>query len=220
MRKFNFICSIIVTITLPLMIVIISSNIALRTSSMYKYHFNDSQVIDEVPYDISGAYVAGRVSSYWWSMDSGSIQLYEDNGIYKDPVLNATEQKVMKKAKVVMDIELGIGFICLALTLAVYGYFCKKNFKAVLRKRIWAGTGITVILFIAQAVCWCIKSIRIWAYDTFIGIKLAKDSTLAILLGDPLYVTYVLYTTILGTALLAVIIYANHHITKPPRIFY
>ena len=54
-----------------------------------------------------------------------------------------------------------------------------------------------------------------------IGIKLHKDSTtLALVLGDPFYKTYVLFASILGVVFLAVLTYVNYNLTKPSRIFY
>ena len=65
------------------------------------------------------------------------------------------------------------------------------------------------------------KSFRLQAYHTLIGIKLHQDSTtLALVLGDPFYKTYVLFASILGVVLLAVLTYVNYSLTKPNRIFY
>ena len=70
MRQFNYICSIILVITLPLMIVILSSNLILRSSASYTFHFNDSQVVLEVPYSVKGDAFASEITSYFNSVFS------------------------------------------------------------------------------------------------------------------------------------------------------
>lgn len=221
MRKFNYFCSILLAVLLPLMIVILSSNLILRVSEPYVYHFNDSQVIKEVPYNITGAEMAGAISKYWSSTDSKAFQVYENNGIYKDPIIEEDEQKIMKEAKFILNVELAFGLIALVLVLAIYIYLWRGGFKEALRNRFYTGAGLTLALLIGQAVCWSMKPFRLWMYNNLIGIKLAKDSvTLQLVLGDPFFKTYVLFATVLGIAMLAILTYVNHQITKPTRIFY
>lgn len=221
MRKFNYFCSISLAILLPLMIVILSSNLILRVSETYIYHFNDSQVIREVPYNVTGSEMANAISGYWSSMDSKAFQVYEDNGVYKDPIMEKDEQAIMEEAKVVLNVELALGLIFLAIVLAIYIYLFRGGFKEAIRNYFYVGAGLTVLLLIAQAICWSIKSLRLWAYDFFIGIELSKDSaTLQLVLGDPFFKTYVLFATILGIAVLGILFYINGQLTKPTRIFY
>ena len=120
MRRFNFICSIILVVTLPLMIVILSSNLILRVSSTYVFHFNDSQVISEVPYNVEGTEFADAIASYWSSFDDEPFQVYEDNGMFKDEIFEKDEQAVMEKAKYVLNIELAAGLICLAVSADMF----------------------------------------------------------------------------------------------------
>lgn len=221
MHKFNYFCSIVLVVTLPLMIVILTSNLILRVSETYTYHFNDSQVMDEVPYSITGSEMGKEIASYWSSFSSKDFQVYEDNGIYKDPVFNSDEQQVARKAKNILNIELAAGLLCLAISLAIYIYLLRNGFRDAVRNRFRVGAGLTLALLIAQAACWMSKGFRIWAYHTLIGIELHKNSTLlALILGDPFYKTYVLFASIFGVAMLAVLTYVNYCLTKPNRIFY
>lgn len=220
MHKFNYLCSIILVITLPLMIVILSSNLILRVSETYNFHFNDSQVVSEIPYNVTGGELSSEISSYWSSFDDEDFQVYEKNGNYKDPIFETDEQQAMKKAKNILNIELAAGFLCLVIAAAIYIYLWKNQFLEALRKRYTAGAVITIVLLVLQAVFWMIRPFRLWAYTTFIGVELTKDSTLAIILGDPFFKTYLLFATILGGAILALLTYINYNLTKPTRIFY
>ncbi len=221
MHKFNYVCSIILAVILPLMIVILTSNLILRVSETYIFHFNDSQVINEIPYNVTGSEMAKGVSSYWSSFSGEAFQVYENNGDYKDPVFDNHEQEVMRKVKNILNIELAIGLFCLAITAAIYIYLWRNGFREALRNRYKVSLGLTVILLAAQAVCWHIKGFRLWMYDFLIGVDLPKESTtLVTVLGDPFFKTYVVFATVFGAAVLAVLTYINYHLTKPERIFY
>lgn len=220
MRKFNYFCSIILVVTLPLMIVILSSNLILRVSATYVFHFNDSQVISEVPYNVEGTEFADAIASYWSSFDDEPFQVYEDNGLFKDKVFEEDEQAVMEKAKYVLNIELAAGILCLVLSTGIYIYLLKSGFGLALRNRYKVCTGVTIGLLVLQLVCWFTKGFRLWLYDTFIGISLHKDSVLALILGDPSFKTYMLFATIFGAAMLAILTYVHHSITRPDRMFY
>ena len=63
MHKVQLFCSIVLTITLPLMIFILSSNLVLGVPAIYTYHYNDSQVIDEIPYYVTGSQMADGIAS-------------------------------------------------------------------------------------------------------------------------------------------------------------
>lgn len=220
MHKFNYFCSVVLVVTISLMIVILSSNVILRVSATYTYHFNDSQVMSQIPYSITGSQMSDEIASYISSFGSEAFQVYEDNGIYKDPVFSAEEQRTMKRVKNILNIELAIGLLCLAISLAIYIYLWKNGFRKALLNRYRVSAVVSLVLLIGQAVCWASGAFRSWAYDFFVGIDLGKDSTLDLILGDPFYKTYILFASILGAAFLAVLTYVNYHLTKPARIFY
>ena len=221
MRKFNYVCSLILAVMLPLMIVILSSNLVLRVSEIYVFHFNDSQVINEIPYNVTGSQMAKEISSYWSSFSGEAFQVEEDNGDYQDPIFEPDEQRVMGKVKNILNIELAAGLFCLAVTLAIYIYLLRNGYREALRNRYRAGAALSALLLVAQGVCWSLKSFRVRVYDFFVGIELSEDSqTLVTILGDSFFRTYILFASLFGAALLAVLTYAHYHLTKPERIFY
>lgn len=137
MRKFNYVCSLILAVMLPLMIVILSSNLVLRVSEIYVFHFNDSQVINEIPYNVTGSQMAKEISSYWSSFSGEAFQVEEDNGDYQDPIFEPDEQRVMGKVKNILNIELAAGLFCLAVTLQFIFIFS----ETVIERRFETDTG-------------------------------------------------------------------------------
>ena len=57
-----------------LRVVILTSNLVLRVSEIYVFHFNDSQVIREIPYNVTERDMAAGISSYWSSFSGESFQ--------------------------------------------------------------------------------------------------------------------------------------------------
>ena len=220
MRKLNYFFSFILVITMSLAIVLLSSNLVLRTPATYSFHFNDSEVMDEIPYNITGNEMSGKIVSYTFSFSKEPFQVYEENGKFKDPVFKSNEQQVMQKARNIINVGLAAGLVCLAAFIGIYIYLFKGNFKKALRNRFKIGMGITAALLVAQLVAFNLKPFRKWLYNSLIGIKLTKDSTLAVILGDPFFKTYLIFTTIAGFALLAIAAYVHFKVTKPERIFY
>lgn len=220
MRKFNFFCSVILIVTMSLAITILSSNLILRMSSTYVFHFNDSQAISEIPYYVTESDVAGAITGYWSSFKSDKFQVYEENGNYKDPVFIADEQQAMQKAKSILNIELAGGFLCLLISCAIYFYLWKNQFLEALRNRFRVGIGSAAVLMIARGILVGIKGFRKWLYSNLIGVKLSKDATLVVLLGDPFFKTYLIFVSIAGIAMIAVLTYVHYSLTKPSRIFY
>lgn len=219
MHKFNYFCSVILAITLPLMIVILSSNLVLRMSGSYNFHFNDSQVIDEIPYNVTGQEMAKGISSYFNALNNDEFQVYEQNGHYKDPIFEEKDQIAMKKAKSILNIGFGAGVLCLVVSAAIYIYLLRSGFKEALWNRFRLGIGITTALLIAHGISLCIRPVRLWIYRSLFG-AFGKDSILITVIGDPFFKTYLLFALIIGFALLGVLTYASYHLTKPNRIFY
>ena len=220
MRRFNYFCSILLVIVMPLMIVIMTSNITLRTPDLYQYHFNDSEIMNDFGYDISEESMSKEISDFLISIKYEKFQVYEDNGIYQDPVFDSLDSNAMRKARNVLNIELGIGILCLLLTLAIYLYFLKSGFKKALRNRFKIIIPLTFVIIIGQAICWVSKPIRSWFYAKLIGVTLAKDSGLAMILGAGFTNTVAQFITIIGILFLVITWYICWIFIKPPRIFY
>ncbi|MDD6043650.1 MAG: hypothetical protein PUB87_07880 [Eubacteriaceae bacterium] len=220
MKSINYVLSFFMVIFLSAAIMILSSNIVLRISSMYVYHFNDSQAVLNIPYNVNGSEMADGISGYLSSFSKDEFQVYEDNRIYKDPLFNKNEQAVMKKAKQTLAIELGIGIFSLAGALGTYLYLLKNGFTEALRNRGKLTVGITAFLIILRVILCSSKGFRTWLYSFCIGIKLKKDSLLVMVLGDPLYKTYLLFATVLAVALLGIYAYVTYVTAKEKRIFY
>ena len=220
MRRSNYLWYTLLIILIPLMIVILSTNIVLRSKETYVFHFNDTQAVNKIYTDVTGTELAGEISSYWSSFDKSEFQVYEKNGKFKDPVFGKKDSQVMGKVKKAVNIELAVGVVFLAISLILYRMLYVKGFRAALHKMGYISGGITIGLLIVMNILLRIKSFRMLMYNLFVGIELGKKSVLVTLLGSLFYKTYLLFATMAGVALLAILFYVNYNLTKDKRIFY
>ena len=201
-------------------VLMLSSTLVLRLSATYVYHFNDSQAVLDIPYSVKGGEMADGISSYLRSFGDEAFQVYEDNGMYKDPLFNLKEKEVMRKVRTVLNLEMGLGMIALGFFVAIYIYLYKRNSTRLLRYTGRGAVATLSVLIIVRAVLACIKTFRGWLYQTLIGIELEKDSLLIQVLGDPMFKTYVLFATVVAVVFTGIYAYVNAILAKQKRIFY
>ncbi len=219
MRKFNYASSILAAVFIPLMILILSSNIVLRISETYVYHFNDSRATAGLAYNVTGSEFADEIAGYWSSF-GGEFQVYDDNGRFRDPIFDDKETEAMRKAKVAVNLHLLLGILSGAVGIAFYTYLYRKGYREALRKRGFLAAGITAVLIIIQDILISTGRFRAMLYDRLIGVELDDKSVLVVLLGSPFYKTFIIFSSVLGLALLGIFIYIHYNLTKAKRIFY
>ena len=213
--------SVLLTILIPLVIFILSSNLILRMPLTYKFYFNDSMTINKIDYSITVSKMGNAISGYFSKPGTDTFQVYEQNGSYKDGVFKSDEQKAMKKARDFVNLELMAGIVLLLLSLLIYVNTCKKRLNDILRIESWIAMGVTVLLFLLQLILMNISGFRHLLYSAIVGVKLSKTSSLYIIMGGgDIYGTYLEFSTICGLILLLLFAYVSYRHTRPDRIFY
>lgn len=220
MRKFNYVCSFLLIITVTLFIVTFGQNIVARTSGTYLYYFNDTRAVDSLYIDYSSSEVADDIAHFMNSWRPKEFQIYEDTGYDMQGVFSAEESSNMLKVKTAVDISFIICIVSLIISAAIYVYFLKNDFKLVLRKRLIAVLVLSAILLTCEVFLMCTSGGTAWM-ASFLGLqKLSKTSSLVTILGIDfikLASKFLLgYTAIAAGA----ISYFTYILSKPPRIFY
>ena len=219
MRRLNFILYITLIVLLPISVILLSGNAVLRIAETYTYHFNDSQVIEELGSSLTGAEFSREISGYFNKPSKEAFQVYEENGEYQDPIFDETESRAMAKAKMLMTITLFSGIVLFGGSIAVYMYMTTCVERVVLRvvgfiALAISAVGILVVDFLIKS-----SGFRITLYNRFIGINLGSGSALKLLLGTPFQNTYIIFSSVLGIAIIGILIYIHHSITRERRLF-
>jgi hypothetical protein len=210
---------ILLNITFPLMIIILSLNIVLRVPETYTYYYNDSQVTSSLGTNTSGSEFAEEITGYFNSFSKSEFQVYEKNGEYLDPVFDQDEQVVMKKAKHILSTSMYGGIFCALISFSSYFYLYKKGRKDILRTGGKIACILAELLSIAVFIVMQLKGPMNYLFKRLIGVYPAKESLLRILMGSPFEKTASIFFIFLATILVAIFLYFHLKRTKAPRIF-
>lgn len=220
MRKFNFFCSLLIVVSLAVFIVTLAQNITVRTSSTYTFYFNDTRVVDRIASEYTNSEMSDEICGFVNSWRPKEFQIKEDTGYDLEGIFDKADSDNMLAAKKAADISFLLCIVSGIITVSIYVYFLKNDFKLVLRKRLKVSLALTAILLIAEMALIHTGKGLSWL-KSMVGVgSLGEHSALNILLGGDFIGMagnfLLVYTLILSLAVL----YLTLVLTKPPRIFH
>ena len=220
MKKFNIFCSLIVILTMAVCIIAFAQNITLRTSAAYTFYFNDTYVVESVSTEYVNSEMSDMIAKFFNSWNPEEFQVYEDTGYDIEGIFDEKDSHNMLAIKRALDISFIIGLVSLIITISIYRYFLKNDYKKALRNGYKLSAVLVAIALIAEMVLLNTKKGMTLISDTLGLVKLEADSNLLTLLGGDfigLADNFLLGITI---ALFLGVTYIVHVLTKPPKIFF
>ena len=220
MKKFNIFCSLIVILTMAVCIIAFAQNITLRTSAAYTFYFNDTYVVESVSTEYVNSEMSDMIAKFFNSWNPEEFQIYEDTGYDIEGIFDEKDSHNMLIIKRALDISFVIGFVSLIITISIYRYFLKNDYKKALRNGYKLSAVLALTALIAEMVLLNTKKGMALISDTLGLVKLEADSNLLTLLGEDfigLADNFLLGITI---ALFLGVTYIVHVLTKPPKIFF
>ena len=220
MRRFNYLCSYILVLTIALFIITFGQNLAARTTSTYIFHFNENRVLNHVVTDLTGTEMADALVGAMNSWNPEEFQIYEDTGYAVEGIFDEAESQNMLNVKFALDISLVLCILSLIISAAIIVYFMKNNFKLALRKRMKTAAILTPVLLVAEGFIF-LTEIGNGILKKVVGFEqFAEDSVLKTLLGGDFISMYGVFTLLYCVIALLAVAYLIFFITRPPRIFY
>lgn len=220
MKKFNFFCSLVVVLTLTISIIAIAQNITLRTTAPYTFYFNDTYVVSDVSSEYVNSEMSDMIAGFFNSWNPEEFQIYEDTGYDIEGLFDEKDNYNMLTIKKALDISLVFAITSLIISIAIYVYFIKNDFKPVLRNRFKASAVLTAVLLTIEMFLFNTKSGLAFVAKT-LGLKaLEEDSNLALLLGEGFVSLADNFLFGFTVFVFLVVAYVTHILTKPPRIFF
>lgn len=220
MKKFNFFCSLVVVLTMTISIIAIAQNMTLRTTAPYTFYFNDTYVVSSVSSEYVNSEMSDMIAGFFNSWNPEEFQIYEDTGYDIEGIFDKKDNHNMLALKRALDISLVLAIISLIITIAIYIYFIRNDFKPVLRNRFKVSAVLaSVLLIIEMFLLNTDKGIA--SLMKMLGMRaLEEDSNLATLLGEgfiSLADNFLFGFTVIVFIAAA---YVTHILTKPPKIFF
>jgi hypothetical protein len=221
MQKTSIGVSLLTVITVPLAIILLSSNIALRLPLTYQFYFTDKQAISSAGYEVTESQMSHEIASSLNSISGGKFQVYEKNGQYRDPIFGTKDQKVVDKVRKQLNKEFAGGLIALITSIFLFEFTLRKKMPEwLIAEGQWA-SGIICALLLLQAMLINIKSVRLWLYSHLVGITLKKSDALYTLMHLGFAKAYLVFSTLIAVILLLLFVYILVKRTRPKgMIFY
>jgi hypothetical protein len=221
MQKISIVFSVLLTVTIPAAILLLSFNFALRLPQTYEFYFTDSLAISKAGLNIEIQDMSDEIGSYLSSVKESTFQIYEKNGSYNDPVFSKKDRNAMKKIRVFLFKELIAGLCFLAFSILVYEFGLFVRVEEWLRVEAYIASWVTGILLAAQSILMAATGFPQWLYNKFIGVELGKNSNLKLLMTQNFSKTYIIFSLVIGVVMLIIFIYLNAVRTKPrTTVFY
>lgn len=220
MKRPNFLWYLIVVIALPIAITVLSANLVLRVSETYMFHFNDSQVVDKINTSVTASEIAEEITGYFNSASKEEFQVYEENGIFNDPIFPKEDVEVMAKIKQSMTVWLITGVVMLAIGLIAYFYLYAKSKKSTLKYCGLGGIGLSLFSVLGLDYALTEGTARTWLYNNLVGIPLGRESLVKRLMMSPFEKSFMLFFSILSGALIILAFYLNYHLTREKKFFF
>lgn len=220
MRKFEEVLSVLTIFTIAFFITTFADTILYRSSGIYSYYFNDTQVIDELHTNISSGDIAGEIAAYFNSSGDEIFRLRENTGYDMEDIFTEDEGRNMLKIKRMLDTEgilCGISFL---ITFAIYFHLIRSN-----RKRLLAycyKISIPVSIGAIAVKEWIFLSGRY----AEIGMKmlglvaLPEDSYLRLVVGPEFIAMSSKFNAAISAAIFFAVTYICPRLTREQKIFF
>lgn len=221
MQKTSIGLSLLSVITIPLAIILLSSNIALRLPLTYQFYFTDKQAITSAGYDVTEKEMSREIASSLSSVSGKNFQVYEKNGQYRDPIFGRADQKVMRLARTQLNRALILGLIALLASIILFEFTLRNKMEEWLTAEgQWASAAVCALL-VLQAIVVNIGGFRKWLYAHLIGVSLSKGDALYMLMHLGFAKAYLIFATVIAVIMLLIFVYILVKRTKPKgMIFY
>lgn len=220
MKKFNIFCSLIVIFTMTIAIVALAQNITVRTTATYTYYFNDTYVVSDVSGEYVNSEMSGMIADFFNSWNPDEFQIYEDTGYDIEGIFDERDSHNMLAIKRALDISFVLGLVSIIITVAIYRYFLKNDYKPVLRNRYKISAVLVTVILIAEMVLLNTKKGMAIIFDTLGLVKLEADSNLMTLLGGDFIGLADNFLFGITLIVFIAVTYIVHVLTKAPKIFF
>ena len=220
MGRFKFLCSIIVVIMVPVLIITLSHNIIFRLPDMYLFYFNDSQAVDGLYTSLSNSEMADALADFMNSFRPETFQVEEDTGYDKLGIFDTRDSYNMLVLKGALDVSMALCIVAGILLIAIYVYFIKNDEKKMLRSAFKPALAIGAVLTAAQFCAFRFEHMRMGLFRILGMRTLAESSKLAAIMGDDFWSMFAVFVTAAAVVIIGLVWYIHYRLTRPPRIFY
>lgn len=216
----NDILASILMLILPLVILFASTNIVMRVGTFYSYYFGKSNIIAEIPYEITNENLQDTFTKYMQHKTS-TFELKEKGTYSPQQVFTERDASIMQTVRKSMDVVFILGVLLILASMVIIVYLCKMKERDIIyesfkKSHIWLG-----VLLILHSVIVFIPRIRTVLFDAMFGVRFDNDDVIVTLIDEGQMTNYYGVAVILIALLMLLVInWAIYKFIKHKRIFY
>ena len=218
MKIINIICSVILTITLPVVSICGGFNLAGRLPDLYSYEMKATEVLNSISIEENEDQMGAFFSSYMTGKQE-TFQLTYLFGENTDNLFLSEEQGTMERYKATLDQSLVIGGIALLLALISYFLIYKQNLKQLLRTSLIRGVPVYLALSGCLLAAITVGAFRSRILQYLFPYEIKEFMVLPQLLPESYFLHLFLVSLFISLIIMSLIGYFTWKITKPRRIF-
>lgn len=219
MRKIIIICTIIVTLAVPIFIVSFAQNISVRTEEVYSFYFNDTRVVNKLHTSYSSNEVARMVANYLNSFSNESFQIWEDNGYDLEAVFTEEESHNMGQLKKALAYSSLTCVVSLAVICGIYLFFFLSERKILIRRTYLISIPFTIAGIVFGAITALNQDWQYRMAENLNFIELGEESLLGVVFGSDLMVMVGKLFLAVSIILFAACSFVAYKLSKDDKVF-
>lgn len=218
MKIVNIILSLVLLISLPISVICLTYNLAVRLPDLYQYEFKASEVLEEMNLEMNEDELGIFFSDYM--MKKTEVFQIEYKYVENtDRLFTGEEQESMERFRGSADILLIVGGISFTFAFAAYLLLYKQNLKMLIRRTFIKASVVYLVLVGILAALMLFNPMTNLQHDMIFNYEVKEFQALHKLITSDLLFRFEAATLVVSFVAMVLLWYFTWKITKPRRIF-
>ncbi len=205
-------------ISIPLMIICLTSNLVLRLPDTYQYNLRATQSVSQTGRMISEDKVIELFGDFM-SGKTDELVLMEEVEYQPENVFHPEDEKAMTNLRNALDIILIVGLLNLGITALIYFFLIRWRKKEIhlqnYKRSIWSFALLTV----ANSLIKLVPPLREATWGRIFGTDFPKHDVLIQILEKSFALHVTIFDVIISTVLMAILGYVTWQVAGRKKIF-
>lgn len=208
----------ILIISIPLMVICLTSNLVLRVSDTYQYNLRSTQAVSETGRLISEEKVIELFGDFM-SGKTDDFVLMEEVEYQPENVFGPEDQRAMTNLRNALDIILAVGLVNFFVTALIYFFLIRWRKKEIHMKAYKCSIWTFILLTIANSMIKLMPSLRDATWGRIFGTEFPKHDVLIQLLEKSFALHVTIFDIIVSSVLMAILGYGTWKVAGRKKMF-
>lgn len=204
---------------LPLLVIVISSNVTLRGNFFYSFYFTRTDVTKEIPYEIKKNEMIDHFSKFMQHR-KGDFQIKEKSDYKPQNVFTQRDVSIMKNIRGIYDISLIISVILTIVVLSIVIYLYRQKEKRLIYESFTSSLIWFAVICIIYGGTIFVGPVRRLIFKTLYGVRFEPGDVLIQIFKSQFPAYYGIMSLAISVAIMMVIYYLVNRFVSYKKMFY